>query len=82
MKWAPGGFIVTKHEGACEQEVKSRGRGIWRIVHSKPRQIGYDYNVTFSISPRVLILHLKYEYVARKRAVWGSTHIVTSRGAP
>ena len=41
IKFGSGGFVVTMHEGACEQEV----------------QIGFNlnYNMTFSISPHCYV---------------------------
>ena len=58
------GFVVPMHEGVCETESqipRALTRAIWLLFaqarvdwDNKPQQIGlnYDYNMTFSISPR------------------------------
>ena len=72
------GFVVTMHEGACETGSQIP-RALARVlfpqaqVHwdNKPRQIGLnpDYNMTFSISPRVCLyssLKIRISYSKRE----------------
>ena len=88
------GFVATMHEGACEQEVQSRGRwsdGLDALFtqarvhcHCKTRQFalnhGYDMTFRYLTAWILLFQHSKGEWCARARAVSPSSPIVTSRG--
>ena len=58
------------HEGACEQEVKSRGRGIWRTVRTSSSAVLITivaWYFEFQVMD-ISILHLKYEYGAQSES--------------